>query len=279
MVSAIRMVAERFWQDHSWLKALEGFEAQKGQETWEKPRRKLSPHALFSECPRATQLQLLGYRPPRDASAVRRMENGTYTHQRYAAILKELGIGEEPQTIENEWLRGTPDFIVRSGGGEFIVELKTINSAGFKKLPKPTVDGKENLKNLFKVQPAHVIQWLAYDALLRDNGRDIGRGYVVYENKDTQARTAIFIVRDSEFFAKHTVLAREALELLKRGVLVDPPFPANSDVCSRCYVSKACRRIEAGDVYLAPRALKALREFLTLDESTDRQEVVDDIPD
>jgi len=262
MVSAIRMIANHFWQDHSWLQKLEEHEASKGREYWSEPRLKLSPHSLYSECPRATQLDLLGYHPPRDAASVRRMENGTYTHRRYADLLSELGIAEEGTLIEIDWLRGTPDFIVRAeSGAEYLVELKTINSTGFKKLPRPSTNGRENLARLFQVQPSHVIQWLAYDFLLKETGRDLGKGYIVYENKDSQARTAIFVARDEELFAKTTRLAREALEYLRAGRVVDPPFPASSEICKRCYVYQACRRLEAGDLYIRGKVLEALEKL------------------
>ncbi len=98
-------------------------------------------------------------------------DHGNITQDRYEAYFKKMGYYEDKEVdanIENPPLHGRADFILNINDKRYIIELKTINDAEFRKLDK-------------MAKPEHEIQLQVYLNVL-----DIEKGSVLYEDKNTQ---------------------------------------------------------------------------------------------
>lgn len=257
-----------------WLgEAIDAFFHEICKPVWKPIKTLLSPSGCWNVCPRAIQIKQLGYQSRVSGQTRRRMDNGTFMHARWEGVFREMGlVVMEEKYLAGADFGGTPDNLLHKPGNDddrLLAELKSINSNGWRKLPwtgqiKGVYRGSSfaptNMAALAKVQPRHIAQWLAYDRLLLENGYDIGKGILFYENKDSQAYGYIFVVRDDPLFAALTENAQTALEWNRKGQLIGMPFKPTSKQCAECDVSSVCFRLNDGDEPL----LKRVGERLTL---------------
>lgn len=246
-----------------WLRAaIHSYYKNLSKESWGEVKAKLSPHSIYSPCARAVQLDLLGYRPPSDPQSIRRMENGSYVHDRWTELLESMGIGSRGERVEGSIIAGTPDLILVHDGDEYLMELKSISYSGFRRLPEPHRNGILNLANLSKVFPDHVAQWLAYDRILLESGKDIGKGYILYECKDNQAFIYFYLVRDGAMFERLAKNAFAAFESLRNGTVIPPPFDRDSPTCNECPAQRVCWLAADGDRIVSRRVEERVKRFL-----------------
>lgn len=122
--------------------------------------------------PRILFLKFIGvFEEKIEARIARAFGTGNAIHERWAKDLEKTKRHlrkEETVPFHGHLpIRGRLDFIIRAPTGEpCLIELKSINSYGFKNLTEP--DRK------------HVVQWTYYAAQMQ-----IKDGYLVYEQKDT----------------------------------------------------------------------------------------------
>lgn len=226
------------------------------------PKKKISPSSSYDPCPRAIQFKILGYDTGSTEEGRRRMDNGTKMHERWEAVFLEMGISASAEEyLENETTGGSYDIVLaRIPEGSvldpkkdldpellYLVDLKSINSAGYRKLPAPSSFGPNNLAGIAKLYPGYVSQFLEYDKLLLDSGYDIGKGYIFFENKDTQVYQYYFLVRDEPLRLALLNNAHTALKWNQTGKLMGMPFPKTSPVCKACPVRNICFREHEGD--------------------------------
>lgn len=230
---------------------------------WKKPpKKKISPSSSYDPCPRAIQFKILGYDTGSTEQGRRRMDNGTKMHERWEAVFLEMGISASAEEyLENETTGGSYDIVLaRIPEGSvldpkkdldpellYLVDLKSINSAGYRKLPTLSSFGPNNLGALAKLHPGYVSQWLEYSKLLADAGYPIGKGYLFFENKDNQDYQYFFVVDDEPLRLKLLENAHTALKWNQAGKFIGAPFPKTSKTCQDCYVRNVCFREQEGD--------------------------------
>lgn len=184
--------------------------------------------------------------------------NGTFVHLRWQMILRHQGILREVEvplskTHSGILLRGTSDgigvlpFDDATEDDQFIFELKSINSYGFKSVmeygPK-----KEHLYQF------HAYMWMA----------DIDRYSIVYEDKNTQDYIE-YTGRLDEAILKDVL--KEVSELSDAVSTPEDAFPDMLDDCKfksgytykGCPFRDVCHRHEAGEISLRPRRLRIRR--------------------
>jgi len=174
--------------------------------------------------------------------SIRNMENGTDRHDRFEALMEEMGADvviatEEELRSDDPPVFGYVDAQVQWQGKRWVVEFKTKGNAQYKKL---RAAGKPPLYNL--------VQLLVYMHILRYK-----YGMLIYENKDTHDMYAIPVVMEgtlkeyaqdlvdwmNEVYAKTT---GEDKQLPKRA------FTEKSKECKYCPVKKVCWGDEEGEV-------------------------------
>lgn len=205
-------------------------------------------------CKRQVAYQMLGY--PGAEPAGRNlliMDNGTYFHERMESTFKKMGILIAPElklihddlrisgrsdAIVWNWLKTGPveddkDIELFASDGELvyagpqsdvlIVELKSINSKGYDKLPK-TMPKKE-----------HRMQLQLYMYLT-----GIRQGVVYYENKDTQEQKYFYVAYDQQIVDEVISDILTIIQHIDAGTLPDREFPPVSFECRFCDYREMC---------------------------------------
>ena len=161
----------------------------------------------------------------KDARFLRIMDHGDYTHMRIMSVLFSLGLVKATEiTIPSqEIIHGRADAIVNIDEKPYVVELKSINSYGFKKLEAPKKE--------------HICQLQLYLHYFK-----IPQGVLVYENKDNQDLKEFKLEYD-EKFAKQLV---EDFHILKHMIEnnIVPPKSTNLEgwECEYCDYAEECKK-------------------------------------
>jgi CRISPR/Cas system-associated exonuclease Cas4 (RecB family) len=201
-------------------------------------------------CPRYWYLAFQGayFEQENDLDGMVRMHHGTSSHGKIEAIVKELPF---PAKIEKEVkssnppVRGYADFIINWDGEEIVGEYKTSAQEAF-------IFRKTNKNG----SPAHVIQVLIYLKAL-----ELRRGFLLYENKNTQELLAIEIsLDDYEDYADYItnwmnkVYQNYVYSTYMGEVLPARPFYSRkSKECKTCPLKRSCYDgLGDGDVTIAP---------------------------
>ena len=129
--------------------------------------------SVGNSCDRLLYLHYHGLLLPEKITARQKriFDHGTITQDRYEAYFKKMGYYEDKEVeanINDPPLHGRADFVLVINDKKYIIELKTINDDGFRKLEK-------------SAKPDHEVQIQVYLNVL-----DIERGGILYENKNTQ---------------------------------------------------------------------------------------------
>jgi len=164
-------------------------------------------------------------RKAKDARVLRLMDHGDYTHMRIMSVLFSLGLVKATEiTIPaQEIIHGRADAIVNIEGQPVVVEIKSINSYGFKCLDNPKKE--------------HICQLQLYLHYFK-----IKEGILIYENKDNQDLREFKLEYD-EKLAKQLI---EDFHILKH--LIDnnilPPVPPEIQEweCQYCDYAEECKK-------------------------------------
>lgn len=147
------------------------------------------PSVLSNACDRYLYLHYNGLLPLQDISAQlkRIFDHGNVTQDRYQRYFENMRIlrqTEAPAKLTNPLISGRADFIIwhKEKNANYVIELKTINKAGFKELAAARDD--------------HSTQLQIYLNLL-----GIAEGGVLYECKDDQQIKLFNILRSDEKWA------------------------------------------------------------------------------
>ncbi len=136
---------------------------------------------LGSSCDRFLYLHYNGLLPPSSVDAItqRKFDYGHTAEPRYKQYFQNMHsyiADEQPARIDDPPIHGRVDFLLtlpQIGLKQVVAELKTINDSGFKALTEATY--------------YHTVQLQTYLNIL-----DISHGFVLYENKNTQAVKIFF---------------------------------------------------------------------------------------
>jgi len=141
------------------------------------------PSSLGNPCDRYLYLSYNGLMPALDVKPKlqRIFDTGGSFEERVEVYLKKADLlidRELVATFDDPPISGRIDFIIKDGTDRgAILELKTINSAGFSKLKGP--------------KPEHLIQVQLYLNIAEQEN-----SYLLYENKDTQDLKSFKLLRD-----------------------------------------------------------------------------------
>jgi len=162
-------------------------------------------------CPRAVYFNFKKVpKKAKEARVLRVFDHGDYTHMRIMSVLRADGI----VTIDNE---------------PYVIELKSINSVGFRKLEKPK---KEHIKQLQL--------YLHYFK--------IPKGIFIYENKDTQELKE-FIIEYDQKLAESIISDFATLKHFISNDIVPPiPFGLEDWECAYCDYAEECERIREAEL-------------------------------
>ena len=158
-----------------------------------RPESKGSFHSsnLGSTCDRFLYLHYNGLLPSSsvDAMTQRKFDFGHTAEPRYKQYFENMHsyiADEVPARIDDPPIHGRVDFLLalpQIGLKQVVAELKTINDVGFKALTEATYN--------------HTVQLQTYLNIL-----DISHGFVLYENKNTQAIKIFFQEKNIELWDK-----------------------------------------------------------------------------
>jgi len=116
-----------------------------------------------------------------DARVKRILENGNKVHERYIKLFAEMGIlvAAEIDAVSNELVHGRLDALITDRTQNYVVEIKSCSMWTFNKLQKPS--------------HPHFLQIQFYMYYT-----NIPRGFILYENKDTQNIKCFYLELDKE---------------------------------------------------------------------------------
>lgn len=133
--------------------------------------------------------------PKTEARLRRIFENGDYVHMRYMKMFAEMGIlvAAEINAVNNELIHGRLDAIITDKTQNYIVDIKSCSQWTFTKLTAPQKD--------------HYTQLLFYMYYM-----NIPRGFVLYENKDSQMIKCFYV----EMSEQNKIAVEKTIEELKQ---------------------------------------------------------------
>lgn len=236
------------------------------QATNSPPVLSIRPSSSGGSCVRSIQLSMLGFREKMKPQNLRRTRNGTAAHDRWNAEFKAAGIlvaaNVKLKVPEIHW-SGECDVIVRNPvtNENHILEIKTMNSNRYRKIPEQAADYEEMAKSLLYVEKPYVYQLMQYIEIFKNTEyKTTDTAIFLFENTDTQ-EYKIRYLKPSEAMKKEAFrLPLEAQDWLKKGILIDPPFARTSQTCRLCYKETLCYKLQDGD----PEATKKVEEALAL---------------
>lgn len=179
------------------------------------------------KCPRAIWFSMKKYpKKEVDARMMRVFEHGNHTHMRIISVLFSLGLvtAVEVEIPENEMIHGRADAIVSIKGEPYVVEIKSVNTAKFRK-DEPDID--------------HIKQIQLYLYFFK-----IKKGILVYENKDTQELKE-FPVSYNENLVKELFSFFNSLkEKIDKNLVPEIPKDIEDWRCEYCPYIEACEKIQ-----------------------------------
>ena len=182
-------------------------------------------------CPRAVYFNFKKVpKKAKEARVLRVFDHGDYTHMRIMSVLFSIGAVKAVEvSLQTELIHGRADGIVTIDNEPYVIELKSINSVGFRKLEKPK---KEHIKQLQL--------YLHYFK--------IPKGIFIYENKDTQELKE-FIIEYDQKLAESIISDFATLKHFISNDIVPPiPFGLEDWECAYCDYAEECERIREAEL-------------------------------
>ncbi len=182
------------------------------------------------KCPRAVYFQFKKYpKKELDAIFLRKMHQGDHVHMRTMEVLISLGIVKaiEIEIPPQEIINGRADAILNIDNEPYVLEIKSINDFGFKKLSKPDED--------------HYKQIQLYMHYFK-----INKGIILYENKDNQELKEFKIEYDSGLVEFVLYKLKELKQNIDNNLLPKVPESimtgSESWKCSYCPYVESCSK-------------------------------------
>ena len=157
---------------------------------------------------------------------MRIFEHGTHTHFRIMGVLYSLCLvtASEISIPENEMIHGRADAIVSIKGEPYIVEIKSVNSAKFRKE---------------EADSDHIKQLQLYLYFFK-----VKKGILLYENKDTQELNE-YIIDYDEKLVKDVIASFDKLkDQLEQAIVPEIPKDIEEWRCNYCSYLEECKKIE-----------------------------------
>ena len=226
------------------------------RESWGKADPTIHPSGAGSPCERGIELGMLGHRTSIPGPSRRRMDNGTDMHERWGRYLKDMGIlvaKEAPVKLADPIVSGRLDAVVQNpaSGKRTLIELKSVNSHGFRQLPRSTSDKKNNMRAMYSWnQPwgrGYVLQFTWYYQHGDTDGTKFNDAVFLFECKDTQEYKIIYVEPTEEMVLESRQRPVAAQNAFLEGKLIDRPYAAGHPVCRKCDREVLCTSLEEQD--------------------------------
>lgn len=232
------------------------FDTKASPEGWQKAGPAIRPSGAGSPCAREIELGMLGHRPAYPGQSRRRMDNGSDMHkrwQRYFSEARLLAAAELPVRLNDPVVSGRLDVVLKNPvtGKLALGEIKSVNSQGFRQLPKLIADKHLNAQRLAAWNPpwgrGYMLQFCWYSEHGELHGSRFDEGFFLFENKDTQDYKVFYVTPTPELVKESQTRPLAAQQAFRSGVLLDRPFERNSPTCRRCEKAMICDLLEDGD--------------------------------
>lgn len=232
------------------------FETKASPETWRKAASAIHPSGAGSPCERELELGMLGYRPAFSGPSRRRMDNGTDMHKRWERYFGEaqlLAAAELPVKADDPVVSGRLDVVLKNPAtGRLVLgEIKSVNSYGYRQLPRSMSDWTKNAASLAAWNNPwgrrYLLQFCWYLKYGRLHGSGFDEGFFLFENKDTQDYKVVYVDPAVEMVQEAMVKPTVAQRAFVEGVLLDRPFARRSPTCRRCEKETICDLLEDDD--------------------------------
>lgn len=224
-------------------------------EEWRHPLLRMRPSSAGTDCVRAAQLSMLGHRGSNTAKSMRRMLNGTLSHDRWTEELEDAGllvVANERLDVPSENWSGELDAIVKHpiAHRNHIAEIKTMNARRYRNVPPQKKDYTEMAQVLLGSERGYVYQLTQYIVMFQAHYKthrveDVG--IFIFENTDTQEYKVRYLLPTPEMRVNAFRVQREALEKLQQTELVDAPYVKMSQTCRWCSHESLCYALQDGD--------------------------------
>jgi len=244
---------------------------------WGNPRTYASPSASSASCPRDVELSVLGYSTGFAEKNRDRMDNGTAAHERIqrrfdrAGILykAELGLAffrdgyifegsfesrDAREAMQDEhghliW-QGVVDVMASRPGSNklYVGEIKSMGQWRFKKLPEQLDDWERMATVMLRSEASYTKQAMQYIVKAREAGYDVAdEAFMFFEDTNTQDYRVVWIKPSQAHLDLAFQNAEIALEAVREGFLVEPPFERMSRECRSCYKASICNLLRDND--------------------------------
>ncbi len=251
--------------DIHWLRKLMDEAIERGQPLWREPVDNFRGSASGDACGRSMAMGILGHNVPKQARVLRIFRVGNLVEQKIveAAVKGNLFVKGSDQLEGKIWDDVAPplyapivshvDMITTHPTlkGDYLIEIKSMNTNGFRRLPKehlPTLAGDSPL---FAQYEGYVTQWNTY---AWSPEIDLKEGCLLIEDKNDQTQKYFWLIRDETLLkatlAKHEYVSKFAFAD-PRSI---PPIPDGFDPtdsrgpCRRCDHRYLCKKVDPGVV-------------------------------
>ncbi len=258
-------------QTEDWLNRLidQFFDSKTTGESWRPASPAIHPSGAGGPCERDIEFGLLGHRTSFPGSARRRMDNGTAMHTRWEDYFKDMQIlvsKETPVKLNDPIVSGRLDAVVQNPatGKKLLIELKSVNSHGFRQLPRSSQDRKLNMRAMYSWnQPwgrGYVFQFIWYFMHGGPGGTKFEEAAFLFECKDTQEIKIIYVDPPDDMVAESRERPMLAQGAFLEGRLLDRPFQVGHPVCRKCDREPLCNKLEEGDDESWQRVVEQFRK-------------------
>ncbi len=251
--------------DIHWLRNYMDEAIERGQPLWREPVENFRGSGSGDPCPRSIAFGVLGHNVPKDARVLRIFRVGNLVEQKIVEAAKKanLFVKGSDQLEGKIWDEVAPpsynpivshvDMIANHPTlkGDYLIEIKSMNTNGFRRLPKehlPTLAGETPL---FDSYEGYVTQWNTYAYSPEINLKE---GCLLFEDKNDQTQKYFWLLRDKKLLeatkAKHAYVSDFAFGEEKS----IPPTPEDFDPtdsrgpCRRCDHRYLCKKVSQGEV-------------------------------
>ncbi len=230
-----------------WLKLELNNAIESDQSLWTPAQQHFRASWIGEPCARALTLKAAGHQVPHRAKTLRIFAVGRAIEDSIVDSIRRAGLFKDAQ-LKVEYtdpkIRGTLDVQIGRDDVKILGEIKSINSHGFKSLPKEHGFMLAGQSPLMKKKPGYVHQLNGYLVMAA-----LERGFLLFENKDDGEQRCYWLLRDGELFERGVAPMRDA----QRYVNADPqeiaPIPLDrnpikgDEICSGCAHRYICKRV------------------------------------
>ncbi len=233
---------------------------------WRDPVKYIRASATGEPCIRAISFDMVGYNDPKEARILRLFRTGNVIEQTNieqmvkAEVIESTqgevrydyyNVEEDSELVSVPFIVGHYDAIIKDDNDtKHLVEIKSINSRAFGKLPAEHGPMLAGMSPVFNQFPKYIHQWNTYAA-----ASEVEQGFLLFEDKNTSAHKYYFLNLDMELFEKNIRKLEEAWGYGINEEIAPIPEGFNphdtKGKCGWCDKKPLCKELSEGVVKLA----------------------------